>query len=452
MTYQDELNESPPQELSNPKKFNFLISQNAYLVINDKKVHLQRLKELNNNLFTNFKENYRTVFYKNELITSIHEKRKNVKSFKEQLIDQKLNVQKCKYQVNALNEQMSEKKQDISLCSEKIKKCKEIKKKLENMTIEKTKELNELKLLLIEYQKKRIYQLNKEIFDITEIKQKEEDMTQKSTLTALKDALQTVYVNGRWIFANDHVIYRIINSTLPTDGEYISSMKEWLKNEDRHKEYETEDMETRNSYPRLGASSIAINSSTSGPTLDSSNRPTIISGLTHTVQFVNLIAFYFNILLPYNLPHSKFCNQSMTIDQFQNAIAKLNTNIVYMCIHQHVPISNLLPKQTLENLYYFMNYFQNLAIKLREKHPVVFPDHFIFMMNEMFAETDDDNSMEKSIPNMLFPKENEDWETVPQSDEIPSDDSLNSASSKNVSMSLISSVFQIFYKGNTKQN
>lgn len=30
MTYQDELNELPPQELSNPKKFNYLISQNAY--------------------------------------------------------------------------------------------------------------------------------------------------------------------------------------------------------------------------------------------------------------------------------------------------------------------------------------------------------------------------------------------------------------------------------------
>lgn len=274
-------------------------------------------------------------------------------------------------------------------------------------------------------------------------------MTQKSTLTALKDARQTVYVNGRWIFANDHVIYQIINSTLPTDGDYICFMKEWNNSE---KDFETENIEPIISYPRLGVSSTNMNSPTANSALESSNRANFLSGLTHTVQFVNLIAFYLNILLPYNLPHNKFCNQSLTIDQFQNAIAKLNTNILFLCIQQHIPISNLLPKQTLENIHHFLDYFQKMRIKLREKQPILFPDHLIVMMNEMFAETDDDNSMEESMPNMLFPKENEDWETVPQSDEIPSDASLNSTSNKNVSISLISSVFQMFYKGNTKQN
>lgn len=275
---------------------------------------------------------------------------------------------------------------------------------------------------------------------------REEDITQKSTLTALKDARQTVYVNGRWIFANDHVVYRIINSTLPTDGDYICFMKEWLKNENRQKEFETEDIEARNLNPRHGISSITTNNTTTSFTLDSSNRANFLSGLTHTVQFVNLIAFYFNILLPYNLPHSKFCNQALTIDQFQNAIAKLNTNIVYMCIHQHIPISNLLPKQTLENLHHFLDYFQKMRIKLRDKHPLMFPDHLILMMNEMFAETDDDNLAEESIPYLPFPKENEEWETVPQSDEIPSDDSLNIVSPRNVSTSLMSSVLNFLQR------
>lgn len=30
MTYQDELTELPPQELSNPKKINFLVNQTTY--------------------------------------------------------------------------------------------------------------------------------------------------------------------------------------------------------------------------------------------------------------------------------------------------------------------------------------------------------------------------------------------------------------------------------------
>nr|AWV66631.1 beclin 1-associated autophagy-related key regulator [Brachionus rotundiformis] len=443
MNYQDELNELPPQELSNPKKLNYLISQNAYQIINEKKTSLQRLKDANNNLITNFKENYKVLFYKNELITSIHEKRKNIQLYTEQLIKKKSNIKNCKCETDALKCLLKKRKENSF--SDKIKKCKDIKKELENMTMEKNRNINGLKFQLIDYQKKRINQLNEEIFEIIEIKQKEEDMTQKSTLTALKDARQTVYVNGRWIFANDHVIYRIINSTLPTDGDYICYINEWLKNEER--QYESEEIEVRNSYPRIGISSIASNSP-QNTKLDSSNRTTILSGLTHTVQFVNLIAFYFNMLLPYNLPHSKFSNQSMTIDQFQNAIAKLNTNIVYMCIHQHIPISNLLPKQTLENLHHFLDYFQKMRIKLRDKHSVVFPDHLIVMMNEMFAEKDDDNSMEESIQNLIFPKENEDWETVPQRDEIPCDDSFNS-DPKIGSKSLISSMFQMFY---TKKN
>ena len=57
----------------------------------------------------------------------------------------------------------------------------------------------------------------------------------------------------------------------------------------------------------------------------------------------------------------------MTDNQFQNSVAKLNTNIVYLSIHQNIQVTNLLPKHTLENLYHFLTYFKEMKIKLREK-------------------------------------------------------------------------------------
>ena len=141
----------------------------------------------------------------------------------------------------------------------------------------------------------------------------------------------------------------------------------------------------------LTTSLIPLSPSGSASSISSKqiDRRTILSGLTYTVQFVNLISFYLNILLPYNLPHryllaslsfysrfdkfktflifSKFCTQSLTDDQFQNAVAKLNTNIIYLSINQHIPVTNLLPKHTLENLNHFLTYFREMRVKLREK-------------------------------------------------------------------------------------
>lgn len=209
-------------------------------------------------------------------------------------------------------------------------------------------------------------------------------MLQKSTRTALKDARQTVYVNGRWILSNDHVIYKLARSVLPSDGDYMTYFKEAQQRE--HQPDETHQMDdldrqytsspTRSASTSSLVSSTMIPASMSGSASASSivglnqkpmDRRTILSGLTYTVQFVNLIAFYLNILLPYNLPHSKFSSQSLTDDQFQNAVAKLNTNIVYLSINQHIPVTNLLPKHTLENLHHFLTYFREMRVKLREK-------------------------------------------------------------------------------------
>lgn len=134
----------------------------------------------------------------------------------------------------------------------------------------------------------------------------------------MKDARQTVYVNGRWILANDHVIYRIVRSTLPTDGEYMPYLKELqlgeekLKDESQHLEeidrhfLNQNNLTNRTSHiwPNFTSSNVnSLSLSSISSTVRTNDRKTILSALTLTVQFVNLIAFYLNIVLPYNLPH-----------------------------------------------------------------------------------------------------------------------------------------------------
>ncbi len=210
-------------------------------------------------------------------------------------------------------------------------------------------------------------------------------------------------MNGRWILSNDHVIYRLVRSILPSDGDYLTYFKDSQQKDDRLKDetHQLDDLDRH--YLNQSYYNGRNNSLTTSTTIPGSfggtisalasksiDRRTILSGLTYTVQFVNLIAFYLNILLPYNLPHryflnfsylqsytdrvsiifyyfSKFCTQSLTDDQFQNAVAKLNTNIVYLSINQHIPVTNLLPKHTLENLNHFLTYFKEMRVKLREK-------------------------------------------------------------------------------------
>ena len=67
--------------------------------------------------------------------------------------------------------------------------------------------------------------------------------------------------------------------------------------------------------------------------------------------------------------NSKFCSQSLKNDekQFTNTVAKLNVNIIYLCLFKHVPLTNVLLKHTLENIFYFVDHFVKMESRLREK-------------------------------------------------------------------------------------
>ena len=139
-----------------------------------------------------------------------------------------------------LKNRSAKKKQKLMLYVDKIEICKEMVKKSEAATHNKiTNEkdgYNALKQRIVEHEKQRIEELNRFVFDLAEIKSKvDEDTLQRSTRTALKDARQTIYVNGRWILANDHVLYKILRSILPADGDYLPFFRDLQPKDDSAK-------------------------------------------------------------------------------------------------------------------------------------------------------------------------------------------------------------------------
>lgn len=59
--------------------------------------------------------------------------------------------------------------------------------------------------------------------------------------------------------------------------------------------------------------------------------------------------FTLNILCLY-LNFSDFCKKELNEQSFSRKVARLNTNILYLCYTQRVKLSSLTPNHTLENI------------------------------------------------------------------------------------------------------
>lgn len=87
-----------------------------------------------------------------------------------------MNVKIDQEEISVLRNRIAKKKLRLAAYVDKIEMCKDMVKKSENATLNKTNNerdgFNILKLRLIEYEKLRIDELNKFVFDLSEIKPK----------------------------------------------------------------------------------------------------------------------------------------------------------------------------------------------------------------------------------------------------------------------------------------
>ncbi|XP_022257045.1 beclin 1-associated autophagy-related key regulator-like isoform X3 [Limulus polyphemus] len=143
----------------------------------------------------------------------------------------------------------------------------------------------------------------------------------------LAEAQQTTYVKGKWIYTDDNwdLQYQIVKSCLNGNGDY-SAYSVWVT---QHKE----------SVPSGSGESCLRNPGYN-----------IAAALTHLTQLVSVLAFYLNQQLPQNLCYSEFCSHELTEEQFAHKVAKLNANVLHLCLSQNIDSKLLSPRQTIPNL------------------------------------------------------------------------------------------------------
>ncbi|KAK7071481.1 autophagy protein 14, partial [Halocaridina rubra] len=174
-----------------------------------------------------------------------------------------------------------------------------------------------------------IKQLTRFIFPITEVKPArlsiDADPKHMDTVTAIAEASQTTYVRGRWVYTDTshETQYRIVHPLLPGSGDY-SAFNLLLVNSAGEGE-ERADVEQSGAY-------------------------SVCAGLTYLAQLVNTLAFYLDVTLPKKLCYSEFCRGELNEQQFARYTSRLNTNVVYLCFSQNVPVQLLRPTHTTPNL------------------------------------------------------------------------------------------------------
>lgn len=196
----------------------------------------------------------------------------------------------------------------------------------------------------------------------------------------LAEAQQLSFIHGHWVVEeSQQVQYKILDAYLPESGNY-SDYNEWVL---RNKE-----------SPSAG--SIMGNPA---------NR--ISAALTHTAQLVILMSHFLDVRLPKNLCYSEFCGHELNEKQFALKVAKLNINIINLCLSQNVNSKLLSPKTTMKNLMYL---FDPEVADLGRHGPHEMSYELVTnMLQSLFEDMNfatDDEEDEKIT-------EFDDWETLP---------------------------------------
>ncbi|XP_026478327.1 beclin 1-associated autophagy-related key regulator-like isoform X2 [Ctenocephalides felis] len=226
----------------------------------------------------------------------------------------KLRIKLPKYgdRVEKLQQYLQDKNEDLEMQKKKIEKT---------YTVLKDCVKTNIKILL------------KYIFPITpiypQLNRTEEDVSQ-DTVAALAEATRTSYVRGTWVFTDSshssELQYCIVAPCLPGTGNYMA-------------------------YNDWGI--FFLKSIKEGVAQNPAFR--ISAGLTFTAQLLHVLAYYLDVRMPFKMMYSDFCSNDMTYSQFSRRVARLNSNVLCLCVSQGVSSELIHPVQTLQNIMHLLN-------------------------------------------------------------------------------------------------
>lgn len=302
---------------------------------------------------------------------ALEEKRQNRQTLNEKLAKLKENNEKgseklrhYKTKSGSLEDCVSKKHCDVSAVQDKL--------------LNKSEEVKKLARL-------RVQQLFKYVFPISEVNPTVEmESSGDSMIKELAEASQTTYLKDMWVYTDysNETQFSIVAPCLPGSGNY-SNYNLWAQNRD----------------------GMAISKDTDKMEINPAF--TIAAALTYTAQLVNVLSFFLNVRLPYKLLYSDFSSVNLNERQFNKRVARLNANILHLCISQKIDMSSLSPTATIQNI---LQLRDNEAADLGRQGPVDVSDAKarVFesaILSDLKTSDDSDSDEGDSLT--------KEWETVP---------------------------------------
>ncbi|CAB0006409.1 unnamed protein product, partial [Nesidiocoris tenuis] len=239
--------------------------------------------------------------------------------------DKKKSIAEKQEKVTSMSTFNAEKKARLPRYEDRVGKLKGFVKAKYAELKEKEKELVKVQQALKQVRQSNIHQLVRYIFPIS-VMTPSESHEDSDTVSALEEACLTAYVQGKWVFTNisSELQHCIVAPTLPTSGDY-SAYSDWV-----------------------AANKDGVPSSSNA--VDYNPAYNISAALTYTTQLVDMIAFYLDTRLPSKLCYSEFCTNELTKEKFTKRVARLNWNVLHLCLSQNVDPKLLRPEGTLSNI------------------------------------------------------------------------------------------------------
>lgn len=176
------------------------------------------------------------------------------------------------------------------------------------------------------YIHRRVYQLTTDIFPIDEINL----LDQSNSFVNMETSPLLTFSDGSHHQIEQQTAFSIVEPWLPSNGDY-SAYSLWVNDNQDHVTAPMSDLSERNPAFRIGAA------------------------LSYTVQLVNNLASYLDVILPAKLELDTFNRELLNDPQFSYNVAKLNANVIHLCVSQGVDVSLLNPHRTLKNLILLLN-------------------------------------------------------------------------------------------------
>ncbi|KAK3580376.1 hypothetical protein CHS0354_001491 [Potamilus streckersoni] len=293
----------------------------------EKQKRWEKLKKLRSLILEGFLKSVTPIHECDEKETTIKECNKKIELMQGALIAANSNLVKEK---KAFEKQKQENLEKVSKAKKHVVKKRRILDYNEESKIrikQKEEEAQNQQEFLHKKRLSFVHNLMQYIFPIEEVNPNSDGDSKKDSLRALlKDACQTAYIRGRWVYGiNDmDMKYKIVDPVLPSNGDY-SQFSVWLASKRESGVIQTEP------NPR-------------------SNALDIIAGLCHTAQLVSLLSYILRVNLPKRLCYSEFMSNNLTDQHYNSAVSRLNQNVLYLCFSQGVDSLSLEPKHTVQNI------------------------------------------------------------------------------------------------------